>query len=182
MANHTAVPPGRFLPVNATARRILTALLFAYGVYDLSDPGRGSLLAGVDLAIHETGHIVFSPFGEFMGFAGGTIFQLLMPAVFVVYFFRRDDHHAASVALWWVAQNCGHISVYAADARAQELPLVGGGEHDWFYLLSATGSLNNDQGIARAFKAAGFLLLAASTGWGMIAAGRVRAADEAESA
>ena len=167
--------------MNATARRILTVLLLAYGLYDLSDPGRGSLLAGVDLAIHETGHIVFAPFGEFMGFAGGTIFQLLMPLVFVVYFVRRGDQHAASVALWWVAQNCGHISVYAADARAQELPLVGGGEHDWFYMLSATGSLSSDQGIARAFKAVGVLLMVAATIWGIVAAGRAPATGESES-
>ncbi len=162
------------------ARRILTVLLFAWGIYDLSDPGRGSLLAGVDLAIHETGHLVFSPFGEFIQFAGGTIFQLLMPALFMVYFLRRRDQHAASVALWWVAQNCGHIAVYAADARAQELPLVGGGEHDWFYMLSALGWLSHDQGIARAFKAAGVLLMVASVGWGLIAAGKTPPPAESE--
>ncbi|MEO7455418.1 MAG: hypothetical protein ABIY52_04100 [Gemmatimonadaceae bacterium] len=156
--------------MNPTGRRVLSALLLVYGLYDLSDPGRGSLIAGVDLAIHETGHLVFSPFGEFIQFAGGTIFQLLMPALFVVYFLRRKDAHSASVALWWVGQNCGHIAVYAADARAQELPLVGGGEHDWFYMLSATGSLAHDQGIARAFKAAGFLLVVVSAGWGFVAA------------
>jgi hypothetical protein len=161
--------------MNATARRILSLALLAYGLYDLSDPGRGSLLAGVDLAIHETGHIVFGPFGEFIGFAGGTLFQLLMPAAFVVYFARRGDQHSASVALWWVGQNCGHIAVYVADARAQELPLVGGGEHDWEYLLSATGNMPNDQGIARAFTAAGFLLIAGSTIWGLMTATRTAA-------
>ena len=36
------------------------------------DGGEGSLLDGVNLAIHETGHLVFGPFGEFIGFAGGT--------------------------------------------------------------------------------------------------------------
>lgn len=158
--------------MNATARRILSLALLAYGLYDLSDPGRGSLIAGVDLAIHETGHLLFGPFGEFIGFAGGTIFQLLMPAAFVVYFARRGDQHSASVALWWVGQNCGHIAVYAADARAQELPLVGGGEHDWAYMLGELGRLSSDQGIARAFKAVGFLLIAGSTVWGLLSATR----------
>ncbi len=163
--------------MNATARRILSLVLLVYGVYDLSDPGRGSLLAGVDLAIHETGHLVFGPFGEFIGFAGGTLFQLLMPAAFVVYFLRRGDHHSASVALWWVGQNCGHIAVYVADARAQELPLVGGGEHDWAYLLGELGRLQSDQGIARAFKAAGFLLVVGSSIWGLLS--DTRASGEA---
>jgi hypothetical protein len=158
--------------MNATARRILTVALFVWGAYDLAHPGRGTLLDGVDLAIHETGHLVFGPFGEFIGFAGGTLFQLIMPAVFVVYFWRRGDRHAASVALWWIGQNCGHIATYVADARAQELPLVGGGEHDWFYLLSATGQLPHDLGIARAVRSAGVLLLVTSTIWGLVAAGR----------
>jgi hypothetical protein len=158
--------------MHATARRIMTVALFVWGAFDLAHPGRGTLLDGVDLAIHETGHLVFGPFGEFIGFAGGTLFQLIMPAAFAVYFWRRSDRHAASVAVWWVAQNCGHIATYVADARAQELPLVGGGEHDWFYLLSATGQLQHDLGIARAVRAAGVLLLVASTTWGLVAAGR----------
>ncbi len=158
--------------MNATARRILTAALFVWGAYDLAHPGRGTLLDAVDLAIHETGHLVFNPFGEFIGFAGGTLFQLIIPALFVGYFWRRDDRHAASVALWWVGQNCGHIATYAADARAQELPLVGGGEHDWFYLLSATRHLPDDLAIARAIRAAGVFILVASTAWGLVAARR----------
>jgi hypothetical protein len=111
-----------------TGRRALTVALFAYGAYDLSHPGRGSLLDAVDLPIHETGHLVFMAFGDFIHVAGGSLFQLIMPALFVAYFWRRGDRHAASVMLWWVAQNCGNIAVYAADARARELPLVGGGE------------------------------------------------------
>ena len=158
--------------MNVTARRLLTAALFVWGAYDLAHPGRGTLLDGVDLAIHETGHLVFNPFGEFIGFAGGTLFQLIMPAIFLGYFWRRGDRHAASVALWWVAQNCGHIATYAADARAQELPLVGGGEHDWFYLLSATRHLPDDLAIARAIRSVGAILLVVSTVWGFVAARR----------
>jgi hypothetical protein len=71
-----------------------------------------------------------------------------------------------------VGQSCGHIAVNAADARAQELPLVGGGEHDWTYMLGELGRLSHDQAIARAFKAAGFLLLALSTIWGLMTATR----------
>jgi hypothetical protein len=158
--------------MNAIVRRVLTVLLCLWGAYDLAHPARGTLLDGVDLAIHETGHLVFNPFGEFIQFAGGTLFQLIMPLLFVGYFWRRGDRHAASVALWWVAQNCGNIATYAADARAQELPLVGGGEHDWAYLLGATGQLAHDQQIAHTIRAAGVLLLVGSTIWGLVVAGR----------
>ena len=166
--------------MNATVlRRLFTAALLAWGLYDLTHPARGSLLDGVDLAIHETGHLVFAPFGEFIGFAGGTMFQLIMPLVFAGYFWRRDDGHSASVALWWVGQNCGHIATYIADARAQELPLVGGGEHDWFYLLSATGHLPQDLGIARAVRTTGMLVIVVASVWGFVAAGRVATDGEA---
>jgi hypothetical protein len=156
--------------MNVTARRTLSVALLAYGVYGLRHQGEGTLLDGVDLAIHETGHLVFSPFGEFIGFAGGTLFQLLMPTFFLIYFLRRRDQYAASVALWWVGQNCGHIAVYVADARAQELPLVGGGEHDWEYLLGRTGLLAQDQHIARVITSVGYMLVVAAAVWGLFTA------------
>lgn len=163
-----------------TVRRLFTVALLVYGLYDLSHLGRGTLLDGVDLAIHETGHLVFGPFGEFIGFAGGTLFQLIMPATFVVYFARRGDGHAASVALWWVGQNCGHIAYYVADARAMELPLVGGGEHDWNYLLGELGLLARDQSISRAIVVAGVLLVLGSAAWGWVSAGRAAALKDGE--
>lgn len=154
------------------ARRVFSLALLLYGLYDLTHPGRFSLLASVDLAIHETGHLVFGAFGEFIQFAGGTLFQLIMPAAFVAYFVKRGDRHAASVSLWWVGQNCGHIATYVADARAQELPLVGGGEHDWAYLLGEMGLLARDQSIARAVRTAGILIVVGATAWGWLAAAR----------
>ena len=129
-------------------RLLITAALALYGIPCLLRPESGRILDAVDLAIHETGHLVFAPFGEFLSFLGGTVFQLALPLAFVVYFWRRDDRHAASVALWWVAQNCWNVSVYVRDARVQALPLVGGGEHDWAYILGRLGWLRYDQALA----------------------------------
>jgi hypothetical protein len=131
------------------SRLILTIFLAIYGAACLAHPESGSLLDAVDLGIHETGHLVFGPFGEFVGFAGGTLAQLIMPSVFAVYFWRQGDRHAATVPIWWLAQNLWNISVYAADARAQLLPLVGGGEHDWAYMLGSLGWLQLDTRISR---------------------------------
>lgn len=142
----------------AYARLALTVALALYSIPLSRHPEAGSLLDSVDLAIHETGHLVFGPFGEVIGFAGGTLFQLIVPTVFVWYFVRRKDLHAATVPLWWIAQNCWNISVYVRDARAQELPLVGGGEHDWAFLLGHFGVLAHDQGIGRSVHAVGMLL------------------------
>jgi len=154
------------------ARRALTVALTAWGLYLLAHPGAFTLLDSVDLAIHESGHVVFGPFGEFIGFAGGTIMQLLMPAAFVVYFRRRGEAHSSSVALWWVAQNLGNVATYVADARAQELPLVGGGEHDWNYLLGRLHLLPHDVGIARGIRVVALLLMASAAVWGLSTAPR----------
>jgi hypothetical protein len=148
-------------------RLFLTAALALYGIPCFLRPESGRILDAVDLAIHETGHLVFAPFGEFLGFLGGTIFQLALPATFVVYFWRRADRHAASVALWWVGQNCWNISVYVRDARAQLLPLVGGGEHDWTYILGRLGWLHYDQALATDIRVLGgvIYLCAIAGGW-----------------
>jgi hypothetical protein len=156
----------------AYARLALTVALGLYGVPSLMRPEAGRLLDSVDLAIHETGHLVFGPFGEVIGFAGGTLFQLIVPATFVFYFLRRGDRHAATVPLWWLAQNCWNISVYVRDARTQELPLVGGGEHDWAFLLGRFGWLAHDRGIAQSVHALGTLIYLFAIAFGLITAMR----------
>lgn len=130
------------------ARYGLTIVLAIYGFVIARDRFSGSFMDLVDLPIHETGHLLFTPFGEFMHFLGGTLFQVIMPALFVAYFVRRKDLHSASVALWWIAQNFWNISIYVRDARNQDLDLVGGGEHDWAYLLGELGWLKHDQQLA----------------------------------
>jgi hypothetical protein len=138
-----------------------------YGAFLALHPDHFGWLDNVDLAIHEAGHPLFGVFGEFVGFLGGTLMQLLMPSLFVWYFTRRGDRHAATVALWWVAQNLWNVSVYVKDARAEELPLVGGGEHDWNYLLGRLGLLAQDRFLGEAIWLAGVLLYlwACLRGW-----------------
>src|SRR5690242_1911438 len=152
----TAAEPQATPP--AYGRLALTIALALYAIPLMRHPDAGSLLDSVDLAIHETGHLVFNPFGEVIGFAGGTLFQLIVPAAFVWYFARRGDRHGATVPLWWIAQNLWNISVYVRDARVQQLPLVGGGEHDWAFLLGRLGLLAHDQGIGRGIHAIGVIV------------------------
>ena len=180
-AREPASPPGETPPALArNARLLLLGLLALYGIAYMRDPGGGHLIDGIDLAIHETGHLVFAPFGEVIQFAGGTLFQLIVPLVFLAYFLRfapRRDRFAASVMLWWVAVNLWNIAVYMADARTQELPLVGGGEHDWAYLFGRFGLLNQDTAIARSVRALGALLFLIALVRGYLAATRPAPAD-----
>jgi hypothetical protein len=150
------------------ARQGLTVSLALYGTFLAVTPDHYGLMDSVDLAIHEAGHPLFAIFGEFIGYAGGTLMQLLVPAVFLGYFSRRRDRHAATVMLWWIAQNLWNISRYIADARIQELPLVGSGEHDWAYLLGEMGLLRQDRVVGDVVHFVGVLLFLAACLWGWI--------------
>lgn len=160
-------------PVRAVAVLLVAAWLTSY----LRSDRYWSLLDDVDLAIHETGHVVFAPFGEFMGVAGGSLFQLLVPLAFVLYFAWRRDGFASFLVLFWLAQSLFNVATYVADARAQLLPLVGGDYaiHDWAWMLSRLHALTKDTaiaGIARVIASA--LWIAAALGGLVFARKRVQ--------
>jgi hypothetical protein len=73
-----------------------------------------------------------------------------VPAVFVAYFARTRQRYAADVTLSWVGVNLLNVARYIGDARAQELPLLGGEDsiHDWWYLLINWDLLPRDLTIA----------------------------------
>ncbi|MCU0619056.1 MAG: hypothetical protein MUF40_04005 [Gemmatimonadaceae bacterium] len=148
-------------------RLAITLALALYGVSILRAVEPGAFIDHVNLAIHEAGHVVFAPFGDTFHWLGGTLLQLLVPLAFCVYFIRESDEHGASVALWWVAENCWHIAIYIRDAEAMELPLVGGGEHDWNTLLTAWGLIGSSGRIADLVRLAGMGLFALSIVWGL---------------
>ncbi len=119
----------------------------------------------VNLAFHEAGHIFLLPFGETLHFLGGTLFQLAIPAgVGAHLLLRKESPFGAALCGWWLGQNFLGISVYMADARELQLPLVGGGENDWNHLFYGWGLLGEDsvRRIAGTTHAAGVVLMLAA--------------------
>jgi hypothetical protein len=108
--------------------------------------GEYTLIDNADLVIHEAGHLFFFIFGHFIYTAGGTLMQMLLPSLIIWYFFRNSYRFGTQVSLLWLGQNLINISVYAADAQAQKLPLLGGDHvyHDWAYMLGALNMLPYD--------------------------------------
>ncbi|MFC1575724.1 hypothetical protein ACFL5A_03660, partial [Gemmatimonadota bacterium] len=146
-------------------------LVFAWILWrHLADPGYNSLFDGLNLVIHEAGHLAFSWFGEWIGVAGGTLFQLAAPVAAGILFHRQRDYFAVAVALFWLGTNLVDVGIYVADARAQLLPLVsptsGDPLHDWYYLLAHAGLLRHDQALGGAFRALGLGSMALSLLWG----------------
>ena len=138
---------------------IIACLYFFWCAYD---PYQWHLIDGVNLVIHEAGHLIFSPFGEFMMIAGGSLFQVIMPALFVGYFCYQRKFYSASLVLFWVGESILNVSVYAGDAVALQLPLLGGQDsvHDWNYLLSSLNLLSATAQIAGAIRLLGTLVIA----------------------
>ncbi|MCL7972182.1 MAG: hypothetical protein M8866_08885, partial [marine benthic group bacterium] len=76
--------------------RRLGALAATVYVVWLAFGYRYHFLDGVNLLVHEAGHVVFSPLGETMAVAGGTILQLAFPLAFMVSFWSRGQRFAAA--------------------------------------------------------------------------------------
>jgi hypothetical protein len=144
---------------------IFAVLLTVYFLWIAYDPMQGSFLDSVDLPIHETGHLLFTPLGQFMMIAGGSLFQVIFPAVFAGYFIWRKQPYSAAIVLLWVGQSILNVWVYAADAVVMQLILTSGftgtegSFHDWNYLLTETGLINSTKTIARIIRFFGTLVI-----------------------
>ena len=150
-------------------RACLTLALAVYGFICAIRPSEWHLINGANLIIHEAGHLLFGWFGTFIGIAGGTIAQLMLPSACSAYFLRYESRFASAATLWWLGQNLTNFSVYVKDARAMDLPLVsvGGGAdtiHDWNFILGALGLLGRDQFIGGAILGLGTLIMLAAVG------------------
>ncbi len=119
----------------------------------LFNPLYVELLDVIDLCIHETGHFIFSPFGDIICALGGTLFQCLVPVLLMVGFYLQRDFFAISLCFGWLSVNLFNVSTYIADAQARQLPLFNlfqlsdeelKQRHDWYYLLSKFGILKLD--------------------------------------
>jgi hypothetical protein len=100
----------------------------------------------VDLPIHEFGHVLFRPFGEWMMYLGGSLFQCLLPALIgIAFIWKMRNPFGAAFCLWWTAENVLDVAPYIYDAKLMALPLVGEWNdevaemhvlrHDWHNIL-----------------------------------------------
>jgi hypothetical protein len=131
----------------------VSIILLPVCIYLVLHRGQYGLIDNADLVIHEAGHLFFYFFGRFIYTAGGTLMQIILPSIIVWYFFRNRYRTGVQFSLLWLGQNLINISVYAADARAQRLPLLGGHNvyHDWHYMLGQLNILNYDTEVGYLF-------------------------------
>ncbi len=130
-----------------------SAVLLFTAVYLLFSRGEYHLIDNANLVIHEGGHFVFMFFGKFIHALGGTLMQILLPGLIAFYFFSKYYRLGYQLGVFWIGQNLMNISVYAADAQARKLPLLGGDKvyHDWHYLLGEIGILEYSEEVGYFF-------------------------------
>jgi hypothetical protein len=149
---------------------VLVCLLFAWIAFVRG--ARVPLLSLVDLGFHELGHLLTYPFPDVVTALMGSVTQVAVPAGLALYFLLvRRDQLGGGLCLAWAATSARDVSVYVADARAQALPLLGDGIHDWGFVLGRFHALQSAGWIAAAVKALGLVLLLmgfALCAWGLL--------------
>lgn len=147
----------RHLLVGALALRALGIIVLVYVMWlvwvrgyvnrdQLTEGRPGDLLFmlihGVHLVFHEAGHLIFLPLGEFMAVFGGSLNQVLIPAICVATFYWQGQYGSGAFTLFWVGQAIADVAIYAADGKDRILPLLGDSDpsmHDWGRILSWWG-------------------------------------------
>lgn len=154
-------------------------LLFLWGGYFIllemqSNAIGNSFMHSVNLVFHEAGHVIFRLFGNFMMVLGGSLFQILVPLIVMgAFLFQHNNRFGATVGLWWAGQSMMDIAPYINDARARQLPLLGGGDgrdrpwmHDWYNILGELQMRRSDHAIASFVDTMGEITVLLALAWG----------------
>ncbi len=132
----------------------------------LENPFHESILGGLNLALHEIGHILFLPLPDFWTVAGGTLVELAIPVGAGILFFLRKEDAGVAFSLFWLGTVLAGVALYAGDARLQALPLVspfsGTPQHDWAFLLREMGMLEQDRTLFLLFRRMGLVAMLAA--------------------
>ena len=138
--------------------------LFLFFVF-VCEPGFIFLLDHANLLFHEAGHPIIGLLSQRLETYGGTIGQLVFPVVLAISFWKKENALGFAASWIWFFENWFNIARYMADARALELPLLGGGDHDWNTILTRWNLLQYDTRIAAVLKIAAWVGLALACAW-----------------
>lgn len=146
--------------------KLITAILVsALFIWCDIDPFHHSFLHMINFPIHEIGHVLFRPFGQFIYIVGGSLFQILVPIFCTIYFFWRQEKFSSAITTMWIGNNFFDVAVYVRDAVYMEIPLASpfsfnseGLIHDWNWLLTQTGMLAHSDFVANVFVVFGILI------------------------
>ncbi len=168
--------------VTLMGEALVLAVMVAWGVRLISykvmtAEVMSSFLHDVDLPIHEFGHVLFSLFGQWMMYLGGSLFQCLLPFLIgVAFIWKQRNPFGAAFCLWWTGENVVDVAPYIYDAKLMALPLVGEWNdevaemhvlrNDWHNILEPLGLVDAAPAIGTGAHALGAVLMALACLWG----------------
>ncbi len=108
-----------------------------------------NLINGANMIVHEAGHGICYLIGcpQFIMALNGTLFQLLLPLIFIAYYRRRENRILAGLGGVWLAQNLVYVAWYMSYSQTpNRYPFFLGGNaiHDFWYMFSQLGVLEYD--------------------------------------
>jgi hypothetical protein len=115
------------------------AAIALLAVLSVANHAQVPFLAGVDLGVHEFGHMIAFWAPRTLTLLAGSGLQILAPLGLAAYFLLgRHERLSAALCLAWAGSSARNVAVYVADAPYQRLPLWGGDGviHDWAFLLA----------------------------------------------
>jgi hypothetical protein len=119
----------------------------------------------LNLFIHEGGHFLFTFFGDWLHFLGGTFAQLLVPLGLAAYFLYRRQRYESAFCGFWFGESMMYMARYMGDAQEQILPLLGRGTHDWNWMFSRMGVLSSCKTFELVFHVIASIIVLVSIGY-----------------
>jgi hypothetical protein len=129
-----------------------------------------NLLNSANMIVHEAGHGVCYLFAcpELITALNGTVFQLLLPIIFIYYYCRRENSVLVGLGGIWLAQNLVYVAWYMSTSHTpQRYPffIPGADKHDFWFIFRELGVYEYDWLISGFVRVIAVLLLLYSYGY-----------------
>jgi len=164
-------------------------LIAVWGWFALVKNDQTPIFVYLNIAVHETGHVLFRPFGELTMLMMGSGFEVLFPLAVGIYFLLwKRDLVATAVSWGWAASALASAATYIGDADDGRLALLGAtgpdAAGDWERILGAEffDKVFLADRIAGTVRAVGFLLWIVALGLAVWAIVRNRQLEKAAAA
>ncbi|WP_345974501.1 hypothetical protein [Sulfurimonas sp. HSL3-7] len=129
-----------------------------------------NVLNSANMIVHEAGHGVCYLFAcpELITALNGTVFQLLLPMIFIYYYYKRENSIVMGLGAIWLAQNLVYVAWYMSTSHTpQRYPffIPGADKHDFWFIFREVGVYEYDWLISGAVRVIAVVLLLVSYGY-----------------
>ncbi|MBL8159096.1 hypothetical protein JNJ66_01430 [Candidatus Saccharibacteria bacterium] len=120
-----------------------------------------NVMQTIDFGIHETSHLAVGFFPPIIVALAGSMGEIMVGGLMTFAGFHSKNRFAGIFGMLWLMLACHSVGTYIADARAQQLQLVGPGadpKHDWHFILEQWNMLPADTAIGASVRGLGSLI------------------------